>query len=142
MPKKKSDASDFRYDTGEAKVPWAAVGENIRSQDVLEMVKFLYQPVQGKKQAYDKQLAKLRKDLDTLERTGQPAGKLSLANNVQAVEERVQKMLGVKHAVFLTNATAGFEIACRFAGLGPGDELIAPAITFFSTITYPLTIGA
>jgi perosamine synthetase len=36
---------------------------------------------------------------------------------------------------------AGFEIGFKFAGLKPGDEVIAPAITFLSTITYLLTIG-
>ena len=51
-------------------------------------------------------------------------------------------MLNVQHALFLTNATAGFEIAYKFAGLKPGDEVIAPAITFIATIAYPLSIGA
>jgi dTDP-4-amino-4,6-dideoxygalactose transaminase len=51
-------------------------------------------------------------------------------------------LLKAKHAVFLTNATAGFEIAYKFAGLKPGDEVIAPAITFIATIAYPLSIGA
>ena len=32
MKKKKS--ADFRYNTGEAKVPWAAVGEYIRKEDL------------------------------------------------------------------------------------------------------------
>jgi dTDP-4-amino-4,6-dideoxygalactose transaminase len=44
--------------------------------------------------------------------------------------------------VLLTNATAGFEIAYKMAGLRPGDEVIVPAITFIATILYPLSIGA
>ena len=44
--------------------------------------------------------------------------------------------------LFLTNATAGFEIAYKMAGLRPGDEVIVPAITFIATIVYPLAIGA
>jgi len=51
-------------------------------------------------------------------------------------------MLKAKHAVFVTSWTTGAEIACKFAGLRPGDEVIAPAITFIATIAYPLSIGA
>jgi dTDP-4-amino-4,6-dideoxygalactose transaminase len=68
--------------------------------------------------------------------------KLSLGNHVKALEEAIRKFLNVKYACFITNATAGFEIGFKFSGLKPGDEVIAPAITFLSTITYPLQIGA
>ena len=39
MAKKK--ASDFRYNTGETKVPWAAVGENYNAEDLMAIVKFM-----------------------------------------------------------------------------------------------------
>ena len=71
-----------------------------------------------------------------------PASKLSLGDNVKRVEAATAEMLGVKHSLFVTNATAGFEIAYKFAGLKPGDEVIAPSITFIATIAYPLSIGA
>jgi perosamine synthetase len=51
-------------------------------------------------------------------------------------------MLGVQHCIFLTNATAGLEIAFRYANLARGDEVIVPAITFIATIAYPLAVGA
>jgi dTDP-4-amino-4,6-dideoxygalactose transaminase len=69
-------------------------------------------------------------------------GKLSLGNRVSDLEGAVKKFLKCKYACFLTNATAGFEIGYKFAGLKPGDEVIAPAITFIATISYPLEIGA
>ena len=34
-------ASDFRYNTGETKVPWAAVGENYNAEDLMAIVRFL-----------------------------------------------------------------------------------------------------
>jgi len=142
MPRKRTDASDFRYDTGEARVPWAAVGENVSDDDVLALVKFLIQPAKGKRRRYDAQVRRLARNLTALREVGEPAGKLSLAGNVEALETQAAKMLGVRHAVFLTNATAGFELALKFAGLQPGDEVIAPAITFIATIAYPLAIGA
>ena len=48
MEKKK--ASDFRYNTGETKVPWAAVGENYNAEDVIEVLHFL---MQGSGEAYE-----------------------------------------------------------------------------------------
>ena len=33
--------TDFRYNTGATKVPWAAVGENYNVQDLMEIIKFL-----------------------------------------------------------------------------------------------------
>mgnify|MGYP001203534485 CR=1 FL=1 len=142
MARKKDVVSDFRYDTGAARVPWAAVGENIREQEILDIVKFLVRPAEGKTTAYNRAFGQLGQAVRQLQQVGKPVGKLSLAGNVQALEDRVAKFLNVKHTVFLTNATAGFEIGYRFAGLQPGDEVIAPAITFIATIAYPLSIGA
>ncbi|MBN2309395.1 MAG: DegT/DnrJ/EryC1/StrS family aminotransferase, partial [Candidatus Hydrogenedentes bacterium] len=141
MPKKEK-VTDFRYSTGAARVPWAAVGEDVHEQDILDMVKFLVRPAEGKKREYDARLAKLSDALAGLGAVSRPAGKLSLAKNVQTLEERCAAFLKAKYTVFLTNATAGFEIAYRFAGLRPGDEVIAPPITFIATIAYPLSIGA
>jgi dTDP-4-amino-4,6-dideoxygalactose transaminase len=142
MAKKKQASADFRYATGAARVPWAAIGENVSSKDILAIVKFLINPADRKKTQYATQLAKVTKEIEELEQVGKPAGKLSLAGKVQALEEQVAGFLQAKYTVFLTNATAGFEIAFKFAGLGPGDEVIAPAITFIATIAYPLSIAA
>jgi aspartate/methionine/tyrosine aminotransferase len=49
--------------------------------------------------------------------------------------------LNTEGCVFLTNCTAGFEIASKYANLQPGDEVIVPAITFAATMAYPLSIG-
>ncbi len=142
MAKKKQTSADFRYATRAARVPWAAVGENVSSKDILDIVQFLIHPANRKKTQYATQLAQVTRDIEKLEQVGRPAGKLSLAGKVQALEEQVARFLQAKYTVFLTNATAGFEIAFKFAGLGPGDEVIAPAITFIATIAYPLSIGA
>ncbi|MDD3726337.1 MAG: DegT/DnrJ/EryC1/StrS family aminotransferase, partial [Candidatus Ratteibacteria bacterium] len=138
MEKKKS--SDFRYDTGEAIVPWAAVGENINLNDIEEILKFLIQPVDKKR--YKKQFSTLSRELKNLLKYGRYATKLTLGNRVTELEEYVCKMLNVRYACFITNATAGFEIGLKLSGLKSGDEVIAPAITFCSTISYPLLIGA
>lgn len=141
MPKKKN-SSDFRYDTGEARVPWAAVGEPVRDKDVLEFVKFLIPPAADTSKAYHAQLRRVADELGKLRASGREASKLTLGSQVKNLEEKVANMLKAKYALFLTNATAGFEIAYKFAGLKPGDEVIAPSITFIATIAYPLSIGA
>ncbi len=141
MAKKKA-ASDFRYDTGEARIPWAAVGEPVLPEDVGELVRFLLPPAAGKRRAYEAAFRRVRKELEALRAAGACAGKLTLGDRVAALEKAVARMLKVKHALFVTNATAAFEIAYKFAGLQPGDEVIAPAITFIATISYPLSIGA
>jgi len=133
--------SDFRYDTGEARVPWSAIGENLNMDDIESIITFLI-PSGGDDVAYKQQLARVKKEIQKLIETGQTPTKLSLGSIVQALEMEVRKMLRVKHACFVTNATAGFEIGLKLSGLKPEDEVIAPAITFLSTITYPLQIGA
>jgi len=133
--------SDFRYDTGEAKVPWAAVGETMNIEDISSIVKFLI-PEGNDDAAYHKQFAVVTEALENLHKQGHFATKLSLGANVKMLEEATREFLDVKYASFITNATAGFEMALKFAGLKPGDEVIAPAITFLSTIAYPLQIGA
>jgi len=142
MSPQKSISADFRYNTGAAKIPWAAVGENVSSKDTIELIKFLCKPKQGQTKAYNATIKKVSESIHALYRVGKPAGKLSLGQEVKKVEQLACKMLDVKHGVLLTNATAGFEIGYQYANLGPGDEVIAPAITFIATIAYPLTIGA
>jgi len=61
---------------------------------------------------------------------------------VTALEQQVSQLLGTRHSVFLTNCTAGIEIVSKYVGLQPGDEVIAPAITFIASITYALSVGA
>ena len=139
---KKRSAADFRYDTGPARVPWAAVGESVELAETLRLVEFLLPPAQGKAGEHTRLLRRAKADLKALARVSGRAGKLSLGGNVKALEAEVATLLHAKYACFLTNATAGFEIAYRYANLGPGDEVIAPAITFIATIAYPLAVGA
>ena len=138
----KKKASDFRYDTGKAKVPWAAVGENIQTSDAEDMLRFLFPPSEGKKKQYESVLRKLSVILDELGECSGCAGKLSLGNKVAELEKQIAKFLKAKYALFLTNATAGFQIGYKYAGIQQGDEVIIPAITFIATMTYPLEVGA
>jgi perosamine synthetase len=138
----KAKQSDFRYETGDSAVPWRAVGESVTSDDIMRLVEFLIQPVEGRQTAYKEQLATVREALEALAAAGEYAGKLSLGQNVKRLEAEIVRILGVKHACFLASWTGGMEIALRLAGIRPGDEVIIPSNTFVATMLWPLSIGA
>ncbi len=130
--------TDFRYNTGATKVPWAAVGENYNVHDLMEIIRFL---MQGQGEEYDAALEAVWQQVKKLDELASPPGKLSLGSKVEAAEAACNEYLGTTSSTFVTNATAGFEIAYKYANLKAGDEVIVPAITFVATMAYPLAIG-
>ncbi len=132
---------DFRYAVSSGKVPWHAVGEFYRADDVLEVVKFLL-PDTRDSSNYDSRLAQLNAALMAFAGEAGVATKLTLGKKVQKAEQVGCDYLKVKHACLLTNWTAGMEIGYKLSGLRAGDEVIMPAITFIATMAYPLSIGA
>ena len=130
--------SDFRYNTGATRVPWAAVGENYNVHDLMEIIKFL---MQGEGKEYEDALEAVWQQVKKLDALSSPPGKLSLGSKVEAAEAACNEYLKTDSATFVTNATAGFEIAYKYANLKAGDEVIVPAITFVATMAYPLAIG-
>ncbi len=58
---------------------------------------------------------------------------LSMGAVTQAFEAEFAAFCDAKHAFAVTNATAGLHLACLAAGLGPGDEVILPSLTFVAT---------
>ncbi|MEK6794867.1 MAG: DegT/DnrJ/EryC1/StrS family aminotransferase [Spirochaetota bacterium] len=138
---KKQNATDFRYNTGATRIPWATVGESVHADDIVDILKFLV-PAGDAKTKYRAQFSRLAAEVHKTCALGGYARKLTLGSKVKELEKKVSAFLGAKHAVFLTNATAGFEIAHGFAGVKAGDEVIVPAITFAATMLYPLSLGA
>ena len=58
------------------------------------------------------------------------------------LEQRVCEATGARHAVALTSATAGMQVALHALGIGPGDEVITPSLTWVSTINLITLCGA
>ena len=52
---------------------------------------------------------------------------------VEKFEQAVGEFVGVKHAVAVSNGTAALHAAMAAAGIGPGDEVIVPTMTFAAT---------
>ena len=136
-----NETSDFRYNTGNTKVPWAAVGENYNAADMMELVKFM---MNGKGREYSAALKEVRDAIGRLAKVSTPPGKLSMGDKVAEVERMVDKYLGVEEgsSLFVSNCTAALELGYRYAGIGPGDEVIVPTNTFIATVAYPLSVGA
>ena len=57
-------------------------------------------------------------------------------------ERQIAQIWGVKHAIAVSNCTAGLIISLKSLGIGQGDEVIAPAFTFLSTINAIYLAGA
>jgi len=62
------------------------------------------------------------------------SGRYILGEEVSRFEEEFAKYLGATHAVAVANGTDAIHVALRSAGVGPGDEVIAPSHTAVATI--------
>jgi dTDP-4-amino-4,6-dideoxygalactose transaminase len=58
---------------------------------------------------------------------------LTMGGVTQAFESEFAAYVNTKHALAVTNCTAALHMACLAIGLGPGDEVILPALTFVAT---------
>ncbi|MBI1423103.1 MAG: UDP-4-amino-4-deoxy-L-arabinose aminotransferase [Gammaproteobacteria bacterium] len=58
------------------------------------------------------------------------------------LEQRVCEYTGARHAIALTSATAGMQLALHALGIGPGDEVITPSLTWVSTVNLITLCGA
>jgi dTDP-4-amino-4,6-dideoxygalactose transaminase len=69
-------------------------------------------------------------------------GRYILGPEVEAFEAEFASYLGGGHCVGVANGTDALAIALRALGVGPGDEVVVPSITFFATVEPVVTIGA
>jgi dTDP-4-amino-4,6-dideoxygalactose transaminase len=70
------------------------------------------------------------------------SGWLTMGPRTQRFEEVFAEHLGAKHVVALSSATAGLHLAYLAAGVGAGDEVVVPAITFVATANAARYCGA
>jgi dTDP-4-amino-4,6-dideoxygalactose transaminase len=70
------------------------------------------------------------------------SGWLSMGPETEALEAEFAAYTGAGHAVAVTNGTAALHLICLAAGLGPGDEVVVPSLTFVATVNAIAYTGA
>jgi dTDP-4-amino-4,6-dideoxygalactose transaminase len=70
------------------------------------------------------------------------SGWLASGPKVAALEAELSRYLGGRPVRTQTSATAGMEMALRACGIGAGDEVITPALSFVATANVIVRVGA
>jgi dTDP-4-amino-4,6-dideoxygalactose transaminase len=70
------------------------------------------------------------------------SGWLGTGPRVSRFEEAFRAYTGARHAVALNSCTAGMHLALLAAEIGPGDEVVVPALTFAATANVVVHTGA
>jgi dTDP-4-amino-4,6-dideoxygalactose transaminase len=78
-------------------------------------------------------VAPLRAELDAAIARVLDGGVYVLGPEVEAFERDFAAYLGVKHVVGVANGTDAITLALQALGVGPGDEVVVPAFTFYAS---------
>ena len=70
------------------------------------------------------------------------SGWLTMGAVTQSFEEEFASYTGAKHAFAVGNATDALHMACVAAGVGPGDEVLVPSLSFVATANAVRYTGA
>ncbi len=67
---------------------------------------------------------------------------LTMGEVTKQFEGQFAAMTGSRYAFAVSNATVGLHLACLALGIGPGDEVIVPSLTFVATANAVVYTGA
>ncbi|MCL1126924.1 aminotransferase class I/II-fold pyridoxal phosphate-dependent enzyme [Shewanella surugensis] len=70
------------------------------------------------------------------------SGWITTGKQCNELETLITQQTGATYAVTLSSATAGMHLALLALGIGPGDEVITPSLTWVSTINMISLLGA
>ena len=70
------------------------------------------------------------------------SGWITTGPKVSALEEAIAKRVGAKHAIAATSGTALMHLTLQALGVGPGDEVVGPSMTWVSTPNMVELLGA
>jgi dTDP-4-amino-4,6-dideoxygalactose transaminase len=70
------------------------------------------------------------------------SGLLAQGTNVRAFEEAFAREIGRKHGIAVANGSVALHAALIAHGVGRGQEVVIPPLTFFATASTVLTCGA
>jgi len=70
------------------------------------------------------------------------SGWIARGPKMRQFEDRCAEVLGARHAISCSNGSAALEISLRALGIGPGDEVIVPTLTWVATAAAVRLVGA
>jgi len=70
------------------------------------------------------------------------SGWITTGPKTKRFEDQFREYIGSRHAIAVNSCTAGLHIALTALGVGPGDEVIVPTLTFCSTANVVVHLGA
>lgn len=70
------------------------------------------------------------------------SGWITTGEKVRAFEQAFAAHHGAPDAVAVASCTAGLHLALQALGVGPGDEVLVPSLTFVATVNSILYVGA
>lgn len=88
------------------------------------------------------QYAALKDDIDAAIATVFGSGRFIGGPEVSALESELAEYVGVKHCITCGNGTDALQLTLMAWGVGPGDAVIVPDFTFFSSGEVVSAVGA
>lgn len=70
------------------------------------------------------------------------SGWLSMGPRTEDFEAAFAAYVGAQHAIAVSSGTAALHLMCLASGLGPGDEVVVPSMTFVATVNAVRYTGA
>jgi dTDP-4-amino-4,6-dideoxygalactose transaminase len=70
------------------------------------------------------------------------SGWLTTGAHTEEFERAFARYTGARHAIAVSSGTAALHLACLAAGIGAGDEVIVPSLTFIATVSAVALTGA
>ncbi len=70
------------------------------------------------------------------------SGWITTGAHAAKFEEEFAAYVGARHAVALASATGGMHVVLKALGIGPGDEVVTPSMTWASTVNLIVLAGA
>lgn len=88
------------------------------------------------------QQKKIKPELDKRIAAVLEHGQYILGPEIDELESRLAEYVGVKHCIGVSSGTDALLIPLLAYGIGPGDEVIVPAFSFFATCEVVALLGA
>ncbi|WP_324191281.1 DegT/DnrJ/EryC1/StrS family aminotransferase [Nocardia cyriacigeorgica] len=95
-------------------------------------------PFFSQAESFTGQWPEIRKNVDAVF----DRGKYSHGRQVAQLEHAIAGYTGARHAIAVNSGTDALVLLLRSLGIGPGDEVIVPAFTFFATASSVALTGA